>query len=157
MVVMQMPQEQPIHWDSNRRSTNFTFILAMVVTLFGLFSLVTGSDNGVVLLLGLAAAAYSWLTTPKHFLIFSGTLEIAYGTPRRKVIPFEQVSHVEFISLPTIGDRLRVRLVNGRSLMVQAKDSETFHDRLEEALNNFHGGRGAGSIEGESSSTGDET
>ena len=149
MVGMQPPQEKPIHWDSNRRGTNFTFILALVIAVFGLYSLTQG-DNAMVFILGLGVAAFTWLRTPKHYMVFSGALVIMYGTPRRKVIPFSLVSHVEFLSLPTIGDRLRVRLVNGRTEMLQPRDSETFHDRLEEALNKYHA---ANYLEGEASST----
>ncbi len=153
---MQAPQETPIHWDSNRRSMNLTFIFALIVAVFGLWGLTQG-DGGVVLILGLVVAAYSWLTTPKHYMIFPGYMVIMFGTPRKRVIPFHQISHVEFLSLPSIGDRLRLRMANGRSLMLQPRDSETFHDRLEEALSSFHAAGARDYIEGESSTTGDET
>ena len=154
---MQAPQEAPIHWDSNRRSMNLTLIFALIVAAFGLYGMFSAGDNGLVLALGLAVAAYSWLTTAKHYMIYPGYMVIMFGTPRRKVIPFQQISHVEFLSLPSIGDRLRVRMVNGRSLMLQPRDAETFHDRLEEALGGFHAAGAREYIEGESSTTGDET
>ena len=135
---------------------NLTFIFALIVAVFGLWGLTQG-DGGVVLILGLVVAAYSWLTTPKHYMIFSGYMVIMFGTPRKRIIPFHQISHVEFLSLPSIGDRLRVRMANGRSLMLQPRDSETFHDRLEEALSSFHGAGARNYLEGESSTTGDET
>ncbi len=93
------------------------------------------------MILGMGVLAYSWLTNPRSYLIFPEHLVIVFGTPRKRIIPFTNISHVEFLSLPTIGDRVRVRLENGRGIMLQAKDSETFHDRLDEALNNFHGPR----------------
>ncbi len=141
---------------------NLTLIFALIVAAFGLASVlgVTGQpDNGMVLVLvlGLAVAAYSWLTTAKHYMIFPGYMVIMFGTPRKRVIPFHQISHVEFLSLPSIGDRLRLRMANGRSLMLQPRDSETFHDRLEEALSSFHAAGARDYIEGESSTTGDET
>ena len=136
---------------------NLTLVFALIVAAFGLYGMFSAGDNGLVLALGLAVAAYSWLTTPKHYMIFPGYMVIMFGTPRRKVVHFQQISHVEFLSLPSIGDRLRVRMVNGRSLMLQPRDSETFHDRLEEALSSFHAAGAHDYLEGESSTTGDET
>ena len=154
--MQQAPQETPIHWDSNRRSMNLTFIFALIVAAFGLYSFVQ-DQNPMVFILGLVVAAYSWLTTPKHYIIFPGYMVIMFGTPRKRIISFHQISHVEFLSLPSIGDRLRLRMANGRSLMLQPRDSETFHDRLEEALSSFHAAGARDYIEGESSTTGDET
>ena len=136
---------------------NLTLVFALIVAAFGLYGMFSAGDNGLVLALGLAVAAYSWLTTPKHYMIFPGYMVIMFGTPRRKVVHFQQISHVEFLSLPSIGDRLRVRMVNGRSLMLQPRDSETFHDRLEEALSSFHAAGAHDYLEGESPTTGDET
>lgn len=136
IVTMESPREEPLYWDTNRRPMALLFILAGVAAVLGLI----GKEPNL-LILGLGVGAYSWLTNPKQFLIFSEYLEVAYGAPRRKVIPFTQISHVEFLSLPTIGDRVRIRMMNGRGMMLQTKNSETFHDHLEEALNNFHGPR----------------
>ena len=139
---METPQEALIYWDKTRRPVNFLFILAAVAAVLGLMGLVKGNENAEsMLILGLGVGAYSWLTNARTYLIYPEHLVIMYGTPRRRIIPFPQISHVEFLSLPTIGDRVRVRLENGRGIMLQAKDSETFHDRLDEALNNFHGPR----------------
>jgi len=40
-----------------------------------------------------------------------------------------------------MGDRVRIRMLNGRGIMLQTKDTEAFHDRLDDALNEFHGPR----------------
>ena len=139
---METPQETLIYWDKTRRPVNFLFILAAVAAVLGLMGLVKGNENAEsMLIIGLGGGAYSWLTNARTYLIYPEHLVIMYGTPRRRIIPFSQISHVEFLSLPTIGNRVRVRLENGRGIMLQAKDSETFHDRLDEALNNFHGPR----------------
>ena len=45
---------------------------------------------------------------------------------------------LELLTLP-IDDRLRVRMANGRRLMLLTKDTETFRARLDEALAAFHG------------------
>lgn len=139
--MVESPQ-QPIHWDKHRRPINLTLLLALGVAFLGLLSFMKG-DGSVLLIMGLAVSAYTWLTSPKHYLIFPNSLVILYGTPRRRIIPFTNISHVELLSLPPVGDRLRVVLVNGRRVMLMATDSATFHDRLEEALDKFRGGRPA--------------
>ena len=63
---------------------------------------------------------------------------IIYGRPRIKSYPFQEISHLETLSLP-IGERLRVRMVNGRRIMLLTKDSDTFRAKLDEALDAFHG------------------
>lgn len=137
---METPQQTLIHWDKTRRPVNFLFILAAIAAVLGLMGL--QSDRGPTLLvLGLGVGGYSWLTNARTYLIYPEHLVIAFGTPRKRIIPFTNISHVEFLSLPTLGDRVRVRLENGRGIMLQAKDSETFYNRLDEALNNFHGPR----------------
>ena len=134
IVMMETSREEPLYSDTNRRPMAFLFMLAVVAAVLGL----VGKEPNL-LILGLGVGGYSWLTNPKQFLIFSEYLVVVYGTPRRKVIPFTQISHVEFLTLPTIGDRVRIRMANGRGMMLQTKNSETFHDHLETALNNFHG------------------
>ena len=140
METPETPQENLLYWDKTRRPVNFLFILAAVAAVLGLMGL-QNEKGPSLLILGLGVGAYSWLTSARSYLIFPEHLVIMFGSPRRRIIPFSQISHVEFLSLPTIGDRVRVRLANGRGIMLQAKDSETFHDRLDEALNNFHGPR----------------
>lgn len=133
MMIMQQPQAEPIHWDNHRGSINLTLILALGVVVIGMLQ-----GTGQLVVIGLAVAAYSWFTNPKQYLIYPDTLVIVYGRPRVRSIPFTEISHVEMLSLP-IGNRLRVRLVSGRRIMLTARDSETFHDKLDEALNSFHG------------------
>ena len=50
------------------------------------------------------------------------------------------MAHLELLTLP-IGDRLRIRMANGRRLMLLTKDSATFMEKLDEALDAFHGGQ----------------
>ena len=133
MMGMQQTQRDPIHWDNHRGSINVTLILALGVVVVGLFS----SETQFVVI-GLAVAAYTWFTSPKQYFIYSDSLVVVYGRPRVRAIPFTDISHVEMLSLP-IGNRLRVRLMNGRRVMLTARDSETFFDRLDEALNSFRG------------------
>jgi hypothetical protein len=113
---------------------NLTLIFSLAVVVLGVFSF---AENPYLLLLGLGVAGYTWLTNPKQYRIYTNALVIVYGRPRVRAIPFTDVSHVEMLSLP-IGERLRVRLVTGRPLMLMVRDSETFQSHLDEALEKFH-------------------
>jgi len=132
---MSQTPDPPIHWDSHRSNLNITLILALIIAFFGLVT-VWGGGSPFLLIVGLGGAAYSWLTTARQYYIYRDALIIVFGRPRWKVIPFTRVSHIELLSLP-IGDRLRVQLVGGRPVMLAARDSETFRDRLDTALEEF--------------------
>jgi hypothetical protein len=136
----QQQRVQPLFWDRHRARVNVTLILAVGFILLGLFS-----ADPMVLLLGLVVAAYTWLTTPKQYLIFANALVIVYGQPRKKVVRFEDISHPELLVTP-IGERLRVRLVSGRRMMILASQPEEFRDRLEEALRGYCGTGQSGEI-----------
>ena len=125
-------QEQPLHWDNHRTNLNLTFIFALIVAVIGILG------QPVLFVLGIGVAIYSWLTNPKQYLIYRDALVIVYGRPRIKSCPFQEISHLETLSLP-IGERLRVRMVNGRRIMVLTKDPDTFRAKLDEALDAFHG------------------
>ncbi|MCD5404702.1 MAG: hypothetical protein LR097_12885 [Dehalococcoidia bacterium] len=125
-------QEQPLHWDNHRTNLNLTFIFALIVAVIGILG------QPVLFVLGIGVAIYSWLTSPKQYLIYRDALVIIYGRPRIKSYPFQEISHLETLSLP-IGERLRVRMVNGRRIMLLTKDSDTFRAKLDEALDAFHG------------------
>ena len=139
MILVEQPQSQPIYWDSHRGRVNLTLILALAVAFLGFLQFFRDGEP-LLMIIGLAVAGFTWFTNPRQYWIYPDALLIVYGRPRVKAIPFAQVSYVELLSLP-IGDRLRVRLVNGRRLMLQVQDSETFQDRLEGALNAYHGDR----------------
>ena len=130
-------QQQPIHWDQHRSSFNFTLIFALVVAVIGIMG------NYPLLAIGLGVAAYTWLTTPRQYLVYRDALVIKYGTPRVKPIPFANISHLETLSLP-MGERLRVRMVDGKRTFLTAKDPDTFRQHLEQALGSYHDSQGGG-------------
>lgn len=134
---MEQSSNQPIHWDTHRGSLNFTLILSVAVVVLGVWNFVQ-TGEWILIIVGAGVGAFTWLTNPRQYWIYPDALIIVYGRPRTRTISFNQVSHVELLSLP-IGDRLRVTLVNGRRVMVQPRESETFQDRLEGALRSFHG------------------
>ena len=131
---MQQIQEEPIHWDNHRTKLNLTFIFALVVAVIGILG------QPALFVIGIGVAIYSWLTNPKQYLIYDDSLVIIYGRPRVKSYPFENMAHLELLTLP-IGDRLRVRMANGARIMLLPKDSDTFNVKLDAALEAFHGGQ----------------
>lgn len=133
MLPMQPAREQPVHWDQHRSNFNLTLIFALAVAVLGLFS-----QNFLLVAVGIAMAAYSWLTTPRQYLIYRDALVIVYGQPRSKPIPFAEISHLETLALP-MGERLRIRMITGKREMLAAKDPDTFRSRLDEALNRYNG------------------
>lgn len=130
---MEQPQEQPLHWDSPKSKWNLTLIFSIVVAVIGL---ATGATFLVIL--GLIGAGVNWFTNAKQFLIYQNALVVVYGRPRVKVIPFTEISHLEMLVLP-MGNRLRVRMVSGKRLVVSVSDIDQFRARLDDALEKFNG------------------
>lgn len=138
-------QPEPIHSDQHRSRWNITLIFALAVAVLGV-------ANGIaagwpLMLLGLAMAAFSWLTTPRAYFIYRDALVIAYGTPRTKAIPFAEISHLELLALP-IGERLRLRLLSGRREMLIPRDNAVFQQHLERALSDYSAQQGGTFVEG---------
>lgn len=137
--VMQSPQ-QPLYMDSPKSKFNVTLIFAMVVAVIGL---ATGAT--FLLILGLIGAVMNWFTSPKQFQIYQNALVIVYGKPRVKAIPFPDISHTEILVMP-MGSRLRVRLINGKRVLVAVENIEEFRARLDDAMEKFNGTYGEGVI-----------
>ncbi len=129
---MAQQQENPIHWDQSASKFNLTLIFSLVVAVLGIMT------NPILIILGLGMGAYSWLTTPRHFLLYRDTMVIAYGMPRNRVISFAEISHVELLAMP-LGERLRIRMMSGSRLMLMMRDPGSFRGHLEDALARYHG------------------
>ena len=140
MLAMAQPQEQPLHWDSPKSKYNLTLIFSVVVAVIGL---ATGAT--FLLLLGLLGAAMNWFTNAKQYLIYQNSLVVVYGRPRVKVIPFSDISHLEMLVMP-MGNRLRVRLVSSKRLVVSVKDVDEFRTRLDDALEKYNGSYGQNKV-----------
>ena len=129
-----------IHWDKHRIPVNLTVIFALAVAVFGVYSMLSGSEGAIrsefIVILGLGTAVYSWLTNPRTYLVYSDALYIIYGKPRIKRIGFDNVSHLEMRQLAT-PDRLRVWPLQGRRVVLMARDPELFHDHLQQALDDY--------------------
>ena len=129
-----------IYFDKHRVPFNLTVIFSLAVAAFGLWTMFFGQEGAIraefIVLLGLGTAIYSWLTNARVYLVYSDALFIIYGRPRIKKMPFYEISHLEMRQLNT-PDRLRVWPVQGRRVVLMARDPDKFHDELQQALDNF--------------------
>ena len=130
---MAQQRENPIYWDQSATKWNLTLIFSAVVAVLGLFM-----QAVLLIILGLGMAIYSWLTTPRQFLLYRDSMVIVYGMPRTRVISFAEISHIELLALP-LGERLRIRMISGGRVMLMMRDPGAFRGHLEDALARYHG------------------
>ena len=117
--------------DRHRSSLNWFLVGGLLIASLALY----GGDP-VFVVLGLAMAGYGWFTTPAHYVVFNDRLMIAYGRPRVRYVLFQHIGQVEVLELP-FGNRLRVRLRQGRSLFIQPRDPEEFQGKFQGALETY--------------------
>ena len=137
---MAQSQNQPLYWDKDRVPVNLTLILALGIALWGLggsFGLIPfGGNPQLIVLLGIGVAVYTWLMTPRQYLVYADALCIVYGRPRVKVMRFSDIDTVELGSVAAL-DRLRVRPLRGRRQSIRVREVEAFYEQLEGALQSF--------------------
>ena len=137
---MQQVRSEPIYWAKDRVPFNLTLVLALGIAAwgagatFGIWDM--GGNPQLIFILGVAVAVYTWLFTPRAYLVYEDSLCVAYGRPRIKVMHFSNIAVVEMGSMATL-DQLRVRPVRGRRQSIRVRDPETFFDELESALNAY--------------------
>ena len=137
---MAQSQNQPLYWDKDRVPVNLTLILALGIALWGLagnFGLIGfGGNPQLIIVLGVGVAVYTWLMTPRQYLVYADALCIVYGRPRVKTLHFRDIDAVELGSLSAL-DRLRVRPRQGRRQSIRVREVEAFYEQLEGALRAF--------------------
>ena len=135
---MQPQQEdQQLHWDRHGSSFNFTLMLSLAIAVIGILT-----QEPFVVVVGLAVAAFSWLTTPGQYMLYPDRLVIVYGRPRVRHVLFQDISEVQMLKF-AFGARLLVRLQKGSRVLIQPKDAEQFEVRFKGALESYiseHGG-----------------
>ena len=127
--------DPPIYWDQHSTRWNLTLIFSLVVVVLGFMS------GFPLIILGLVMAAWSWLTTPRQYLLYRDHMTIVYGMPRTRIISLGEIAHSELLSLP-FGERLRIRMTDGKRMMLQMRDPGTFRGHLEDALSRYNGEQG---------------
>ena len=95
-----------------------------------------GSGAWLLILVGLGVGAYSWLTSPRQYRVYSDALIIMMGTPRRRTIHFSDIREVAN-DRGFMGDPLRVYTVNRKRIPLQVREPEEMHRYLESALADF--------------------
>ena len=137
---MAQSQNQPLYWDKDRVPVNLTLILSLGIALWGvggMFGLIPfGGSPELIILLGIGVAVYTWLMTPRQYLVYADALCIVYGRPRVKALHFRDIAEVELGSVSAL-DRLRVRPHRGRRQSIRVREVESFYEQLNGALNAF--------------------
>ena len=95
-----------------------------------------GSGAWLLILVGLGVGAYSWLTSPRQYRVYSDALIIMMGTPRRRTIHFSDIREVAN-DRGFMGDPLRVYTVNRKRIPLQVREPEEMHRYLDAALADF--------------------
>lgn len=99
----------------------------------------SGSGGGgawLLIVVGLGVGAYSWLTSPRQYRVYSDALIIMFGTPRRRTIHFSDIREV-VSDRGFMGDPLRVYTMNRRRIPLQVREPEEMHRYLDSALADF--------------------
>ena len=90
----------------------------------------------LLVIVGLGVGAYSWLTSPRQYRVYSDALIIMFGTPRRRTIHFSDIREV-VLDRGFMGDPLRVYTVNRRRIPLQVREPEEMHRYLDGAVKDF--------------------
>lgn len=137
---MQQTHSQPLYWAKDRVPFNLTLVLALGIAVWGILGTIEiippPGNPTMIIILGVGVSLYTWLFTPREYLVYEDSLCIAYGKPRVKMMHFSNISVVEMGSLYAL-DQLRVRPVRGRRQSIRVRDPDTFFEHLEGALNAY--------------------
>ena len=137
---MEQSQHQPLYAAKDRVPFNLTLVLALGIAMWGLAGLVgilpPPGNPEMIIALGLAVTAYTWLFTPREYMVYNDAVCVVYGRPRVKTIHFSNIAVVEMGS-PVSIDQLRIRPIRGRRQSIRVRDPEAFYDELESALNAY--------------------
>lgn len=90
----------------------------------------------LLVIVGLGVGAYSWLTSPRQYRVYSDALIIMFGMPRRRMIHFSDIREV-VIDRGFMGDPLRVYTNNRRRIPLQVREPEEMHRYLDGAVKDF--------------------
>jgi hypothetical protein len=90
----------------------------------------------LLVIVGIGVGAYSWLTSPRQYRVYSDALIIMFGTPRRRTIHFSDIREA-VLDRGFMGDPLRVYTVNRRRIALQVREPEEMHRYLDGAVKDF--------------------
>ena len=132
---------EPLHRERHRSSVivRTLFWMALLLVVLGFLSAGTEAQKGDSLLLiavGLFMGGIHWFTSPRNYHIFDDRLVIKYGTPRERVILFDQISRME-LRPGFLGGRVHIHRTTGRPVHIDPRFARDFHDKLLGALNGY--------------------
>lgn len=137
---MQQTQNQPLYAAKDRVPFNLTLVLALGIAGWGVAGFLgifpPPANPEMIIALGVAVSIYTWLFTPREYMVYADAVCVAYGKPRIKVIHFSNIAVVEMGSMVAL-DQLRIRPVKGRRQSIRVRDPETFFEALEAALTTY--------------------
>lgn len=137
---MQEAEVQPLYTFFPKSRRNNGLIFSLLVFLGGVvLGISSGSAVNLMMGVGLIGASYSWFSVATRFLLYQNVLVVKYGWPKNRVIPYAEIALMETVYHPQ-GEQLRLRMTNGRQIMVTADDVDLFRACLEEARRGFAGG-----------------
>ena len=90
----------------------------------------------LLVIVGLGVGAYSWLTSPRQYRVYSDALIIMFGMPRRRMIHFSDIREV-VLDRGFMGDPLRVYTTNRRRIPLQVREPEEMHRYLDGAVKEY--------------------
>ena len=90
----------------------------------------------LLVIVGLGVGAYSWLTSPRQYRVYSDALIIMFGMPRRRMIHFSDIREV-VLDRGFMGDPLRVYTTNRRRIPLQVREPEEMHRYLDGAAKEY--------------------
>ena len=128
-----MQRPEPLFTDRHISSLNITLMLGIAFIVMGMFFQAALFVPGDFVIIGIVASAYSWLTTPSSYSVYLDRLVVFYGRPRIKHFLFEDIDHVELLKF-NFGNRMWIRLKNGRRIIIQPKALEEFQEKFKEAV-----------------------
>ena len=96
----------------------------------------SGGGSWLLIVVGIGVGAYSWLTSPRQYRVYSDALVIMFGTPRNRSIHFSQIQEA-VNDRGFMGDPLRVYTINRKRIAIQVRDPEEFHAHLDSAMAEF--------------------
>ena len=137
---MQEAEVRPLYTFFPKSRRNNGLIFSLLVLVGGLVLGVSSGDlPNLMMGVGLIGASYSWFSVATRFFLYQNVLVIKYGWPKTRVIPYDEISLMENVYHPQ-GEQLRLRMTNGKQVMITADDVDLFRASLEEARRGFQGG-----------------
>ena len=126
-----MERYEPLYAERHIGTFNLRLVMALAVMLMGIVWLAPH-----LVFIGLGWGAFVWFTTPGQYVVFWDRMLIEYGRPRVRHVLFQEIDRVEMLPV-SFGNRMRVRLKNGRRTIIQPRDLKGFESKLQDAIDSY--------------------